>query len=176
MPALLSVSAAPGGCNGSGGIANANATGGRTPYTYSWSNGETTSTATALGNTTYTVTVTDHCGTTGTASVHIMCLFLERPTNDSMKGNNPLGTDNMVEVKDISIYPNPNNGEFTISGLDNGMMIEMYDYTGRLINKEIVNNETMQFNLSNQANGIYLVRIISPDGNLVTQKKIVKQR
>jgi len=57
-------------CNGScDGQATANASGGTSPYVYSWTNGETTATDTALCAGNYTVTVTDAAGCTNTDSV-----------------------------------------------------------------------------------------------------------
>ncbi len=51
-------------CNGGAGEATADVTGGSMPYTYLWSNGQTTQTATGLTAGTYTVTVNDanNCG------------------------------------------------------------------------------------------------------------------
>lgn len=49
-------------CIDSLGKSTANPTGGIAPYTYSWSNGETTQTATGLHPGTYTCTVTDNAG------------------------------------------------------------------------------------------------------------------
>ncbi len=59
-------------CNGgSNGSATATASNGTTPYTYSWSGGQTTTSVTGLSAGTYTVTVTDHNGETGSATAAI---------------------------------------------------------------------------------------------------------
>jgi gliding motility-associated-like protein len=55
-------------CNGT---ATATATGGNGGYTYSWNNGQTTQTALALCDGTYTVTVTDIRGCTGSATATV---------------------------------------------------------------------------------------------------------
>jgi len=59
-------------CNGQNtGSATATATGGVTPYVYSWSNGGSGTTINNLAAGTYTVTVTDNAASTATASVTI---------------------------------------------------------------------------------------------------------
>ncbi len=59
-------------CNGQcTGTATSNPSGGTTPYTYLWSNGQTTQTATGLCAINYTVTVTDAGNNTATATVSI---------------------------------------------------------------------------------------------------------
>lgn len=60
-------------CNGgSDGSATVIVTGGTTPYTYLWSNGQTTSTATSLSAGLYSVTVTDAKGCTRVTSITIL--------------------------------------------------------------------------------------------------------
>ncbi|MBK9017083.1 MAG: T9SS type A sorting domain-containing protein [Saprospiraceae bacterium] len=66
---VVNVSAPAYVCTGSTASATANATGGNGSYTYLWSNGQTTQTATGLTAGTYTVTVTDSQGCFGSASV-----------------------------------------------------------------------------------------------------------
>ncbi|MGB5943846.1 MAG: T9SS type A sorting domain-containing protein [Leeuwenhoekiella sp.] len=59
-------------CNGGNdGIIELDATGGNVPYSYSWSNGATTSTISGLEAGTYNVTVTDANGCTSTSTVTI---------------------------------------------------------------------------------------------------------
>ncbi|UTW67766.1 BspA family leucine-rich repeat surface protein [bacterium SCSIO 12643] len=59
-------------CNGlSNGAAMASATGGTTPYTYSWNTGATTASITGISAGTYSVTVTDNMGSTDSTSITI---------------------------------------------------------------------------------------------------------
>jgi sugar lactone lactonase YvrE len=59
-------------CNGgSNGSASVTVSNGTTPYTYSWSGGGTNTTKTGLSAGTYTITVTDNVGVTGSATVSI---------------------------------------------------------------------------------------------------------
>ncbi|MBK5285973.1 MAG: T9SS type A sorting domain-containing protein [Bacteroidia bacterium] len=69
---VVSVSASNINCNGAdNGSAMANPSGGTLPYTYQWSDSNTSQTILNLSPSTYTVTVTDAIGCTGTASVII---------------------------------------------------------------------------------------------------------
>jgi hypothetical protein len=143
--------------------------GGTSPYTYHWSPGSyTNKTENALANGTYTITVTDNNGCTASFSYTFKCAAPER-IKDSSK------TTGCCRVEDISLYPNPNSGEFTIKGLQSGMVIECYNILGQIIYSSTSGNEDSQeFNISQQPNGIYLVRIMSKDGTFVVQKKVVK--
>jgi PKD repeat protein len=58
-------------CNQSNGSATASVTGGTPGYSYLWSNGQTSATASGLAAGTYTVTVTDASGCTTTASATV---------------------------------------------------------------------------------------------------------
>ncbi|HTA26613.1 MAG TPA: hypothetical protein VK809_02410, partial [Bacteroidia bacterium] len=64
--------------------------------------------------------------------------------------------------------------EFTVSGLTQGQILQMYDYAGNFINTVKVDRPTMRLNIAAQPNGMYLIRILAQDGTLVSQKKIVK--
>jgi gliding motility-associated-like protein len=72
IPPTLVTSHTPVICNGqTNGTATVVASGGLTPYTYLWSNGQTGATASGLGASTYSVTVTNvyGCAATATATV-----------------------------------------------------------------------------------------------------------
>ena len=81
---------------------------------------------------------------------------------------------NIKNSKNISIFPNPGTGNFTISGLLRGQVIELYNYIGQKISSTRVSDATMHFNISDHANGVYLVRIVNKDGIIITQMKMVK--
>ncbi len=146
------------------------ASGGIPAYSYSWSpGGATSATEPVVDESNYTVTVTDHNSCSVTTLVYTQCSGSIRPNN--YKPETGLNT---VQTTNISLYPNPTNGQFTIAGMDAGMIVEMYDYTGRMVTRHAATDETMQLNLSGQANGIYLIRILDNTGNLVSQQKVVK--
>lgn len=70
-PSVTAVATGNANCNGGGGAASSSASGGTPPYTYMWSNGQTTATINNLSPGTYTVTVKDGAGCTASASVSI---------------------------------------------------------------------------------------------------------
>ena len=67
-----STSSTPSSCSSNDGTATVNATGGNGPYTYLWSNGQTTQTATALPTGIYTVNITDANGCVGMSSTTVL--------------------------------------------------------------------------------------------------------
>jgi len=69
-PPAPTLVATNGACGNLGAINNT-VTGGQSPYTYAWSNGPVTEDLTGLASGTYTVTVTDANGCTGSASATI---------------------------------------------------------------------------------------------------------
>ena len=79
----------------------------------------------------------------------------------------------------LSVYPNPNKGEFTvqfISATANDIKIAVYDIGGRqLLNKSFTNTGAIeqQLSLGNAHAGVYLVNI--QDGDKTVTKKIVIQ-
>jgi uncharacterized repeat protein (TIGR03803 family) len=77
---------------------------------------------------------------------------------------------------EVVIYPNPNNGVFTVSirndqlGISN--QIEIYNMLGEKIYIGKINSATTELDLSNQAQGIYLYRM-TEQGNLVSEGKFI---
>jgi hypothetical protein len=70
------------------------------------------------------------------------------------------------------IYPNPNNGRFTIT-IENkeSALIEVYDVMGKQVFIENTNEARRKINISNQPKGIYMVNI-TVGNNLFTEKVI----
>jgi hypothetical protein len=152
-----SLTSAQGACNGEASVTIVS--GGTAPYTYKWSNaaGSTTDTIKDLCVGNYCCVVTDNNGCTETTCVNILT-----------------GINNISNASNINIYPDPNAGSFTVAGVIQGQVIELYNAIGQQLSSATVDKPTMYFNIATQADGIYLVRILNKDGTLVTQKKIVK--
>ncbi len=161
---------------GGKGTVVANVTGGTPAYHYIWSNGTSTvgilKTET-LPNGSYTVTVFDshNCPGAQTNVTISACPDVLPRNRDKGEGNNN-------GLTEISIYPNPSNGQFKcsitseVSGITT---IEAYSMLGqRVYAQPILDTYRFSIDLSNQVNGIYLIRILDKDGNLVGMKKVVK--
>ena len=170
QPAAISIvtnSRPDGGSND--GSAWVHVSGGYGPYHYSWSPGGG-ATDSIYGKThgTYCCTITDANGCTSSACVDI-------------KYN--LGVDNIASNSaQINVYPNPNNGQFTIqSSVVNGTAsVEIYNILGKEIYTSSLNagkNRNTTINIGNQPNGIYLYRVISnEDGSQLGDGKIILQK
>ncbi len=174
QPAPIAVTISGPTCTGNSGKGTvvANATGGTPGYNYTWSNGITTvgtAQRETFVNGSYTVTVGDrHNCAKATATIDFrLCPTTLREGAD-VKGDDNNG------LSELTVYPNPTNGQFTISGLEQGQIIEMYDYTGRKISTISVSCINMQLNISDQPNGVYLIRILDKNGIPVSEKKVVK--
>lgn len=76
-PPTLSITTSPDQCDITSGHATANASGGQTPYTYAWNNGQSTATAIPLAAGLYTVTVTDGTGCTAIDSATVIHIGLD---------------------------------------------------------------------------------------------------
>ena len=76
----------------------------------------------------------------------------------------------------IGINPNPSLGEFIISitSISGNKTAEIYNTVGQLIFREPLVSLQTKINLSEQANGVYFVRIIE-NGNTVYYSKIIKE-
>ncbi len=85
------------------GSASVAVAGGTGPYSFVWSNGQTTQTISGLAQGTYTVTATDSKDCEQTASVLV---------------NATTGIDNTAQMLAFNIYPNPTKGEIVLQ-LDN---------------------------------------------------------
>ena len=61
-------------------------------------------------------------------------------------------------LEGVLVYPNPNNGEFIVEGLEVGAIVEVVDEKGRVIYSQNVDENTMNFNLKNVSYGKYFLK------------------
>lgn len=79
---------------------------------------------------------------------------------------------NCNQVEGISIYPNPNNGSFIVSGISEEEEIQLTDALGRTL---LSKKGEMNYELNNLQEGIYFVIIKSKFGLVQTQKIVVQR-
>ena len=87
---------------------------------------------------------------------------------------------------EISVYPNPSNGNFTIAisysaDITGWQTIEVYNELGAKIYEAALQPQTSkrvlnEINLGNQPDGVYLYRVIDENGTLTGQGKLVIQK
>jgi hypothetical protein len=130
--------------------------GGTPSFSYEWSNGVTTKNLSSLDHGVYAVTVTDNNSCQNTSSYEV-----ENLTSVLNVENSDL----------ISIYPNPNHGSFTIN-TQLKWVLEIYDLNGRKI-KMTEGSGVQHIEMDNQKQGIYIVYVITGEGNF--QMKIQVQ-
>ena len=92
---------------------------------------------------------------------------------------NALKTEPLVNNENILIYPNPSNHLMYIEfKIDHGskIILNFYDLYGRFIkeSKLDTNNSKLQFNISDLADGIYLLNISNAEGSLDETHRIIK--
>lgn len=87
------------------------------------------------------------------------------------------GTQEIEINPSFAIYPNPNNGQFVISGVKSSQAgVQIIDLSGRIVLDEKMNVSGERISLTTDAlsNGVYQVRVISSDKS-ETLKMIVKK-
>ena len=92
-----------------------------------------------------------------------------------------VSVDDLSEVTNWSITPNPSNGPVRVAlelnATYNEVSIEIFDVTGKMVASKISNNVNAvnhQFDFSNLANGLYLAKI-GVDGNYTTEKIMINK-
>ena len=129
---------------------------------YIWSNGGTGPTIIVSTGGIYCVTVTDLCADLANDCKNIT--MLADTTVEISEGN--------IQNK-IAIYPNPNNGRFSIESTQIIKDFEIYNCLGKLIyKKDPMEKGTTPVNIEEYASGIYLLKMIT-NKNIFTQKIIV---
>ncbi|MBR4738682.1 MAG: T9SS type A sorting domain-containing protein [Bacteroidales bacterium] len=108
-----------------------------------------------------------HTGTEWQQSIHSGSLML-RPCFGATA---TVGMENPeLRLLNVTIYPNPVSDKVHIDGLPYGSRIELYDTFGRLVYSDF----TTHFSLLTFPNGLYLLRVVTPSGEMRSVKLIIK--
>ena len=151
-----------GTCNGT---ATVTVSGGVSPYSYLWSNGDTTAATDSLCFGTYSCTITDFDGDTNVVNATIQMVNIT-----------VIGEDALM----LKVFPNPNKGVFTFECKGNNRKclsgkIVIFNLLGEVIFQTATSGKepSTSIDLSGNGNGIYFLQLISEKGNSVPIKIIV---
>jgi len=140
--------------------------------TYLWNNASTAQTiqvdGTSIGannSETFTVTVTNNWGCSDQASVTITAIDCSGIEDFTTRGT-------------LLIYPNPNNGNFTLhlTGITGKATLNVVKSTGELVKYEdltLQGDFIQAFQMDNMAAGVYYIKIVTQTAT-ITEKVVVK--
>ncbi len=80
---------------------------------------------------------------------------------------------NESETPFFSIHPNPSNGSFNISCNSNIHMIQVLDYSGRIVREENVDSKQFLCDSQKLESGVYVINILTENGNYSTRIQIL---
>ncbi len=75
---------------------------------------------------------------------------------------------------ELSIYPNPTTNYLTLKTEDNtNLSYQLYDFQGKIIENEIVSNNSTRISLEEQPTGIYFLNVVKSN-RIVKTFKVIK--
>ena len=100
-----------------------------------------------------------------------------------MEYNGPIGINELKETNAITVFPNPSTGVFTFQFSQSELVedrstIDIYNMLGEKVYAAPLNfskGTSTTISLSDYSAGIYLYRITTKDGNLVSTGKLIKE-
>ncbi|HBF20084.1 MAG TPA: hypothetical protein DDW81_08295 [Cryomorphaceae bacterium] len=97
---------------------------------------------------------------------------------DSAARANPFSVEEVVSVARVEVYPNPASEWFKVTSAGHtNMSADIYDLNGRVIlSSNSSNGEELEVNVSGLTNGIYLMRILDRDGNVLSTQKVIVRK
>ncbi|MBI3502889.1 MAG: gliding motility-associated C-terminal domain-containing protein [Bacteroidetes bacterium] len=123
-------------CNaGTNGTATATVNGGSSPYTFSWSSGQTTSVATNLSAGNYSVTVTDNSGCSSTQTV-----MLTQPNAISVSPSSTANTSCVSPNGSATANASGGTSPFTYSWSNGGTTSQISNLTSQIYSVTITDN------------------------------------
>ncbi|PKP17955.1 MAG: hypothetical protein CVU05_14560, partial [Bacteroidetes bacterium HGW-Bacteroidetes-21] len=170
LTATLSPTCTPSGlCQGT---ITATPTNGNSPYTYIWSNNQTTQTATNLCENRYYVTITDANGCKYNSNARI------KKCNPNAAPADIFASKSSNSTTDFYITPNPGSAivRLYVSEYDGMADVRIYNSTGSLFysqNKVNLSESDIEFSVSNWTKGIYMV-VVYTDSEAITKRLIVE--
>ena len=137
--------------------------GGMTPYTISWSHGDSSFNPTNLSAGNYTVTLTDDNNCQSIETFNLL---------------GPVGINDIDLITNFTLFPNPTKSSFNVTASFSTTLkgeIELTNLLGQVLNRFSFNNSSLkeEFDVSQLPTGIYLVTLKTEGGQL-TKKLVVE--
>ncbi len=108
-------------------------------------------------------------------------MYLADNGNQRYRKISPISTDipDLTNVDDVTVYPVPNSGKMTVDLPGGGYnAIRVYDAVGRIIYSQTLDenqqNQTLNLNIGNVPNGIYVMQICTQKRNIGKRIVITK--
>ncbi len=82
-----------------------------------------------------------------------------------------------IAAPSVTVYPNPTNGIFTIelAGYNNPFTVQIYNILGKKVMSDVLSGNSNSADISSQPSGVYFYRVLTKNGSLIGDGKIVKQ-
>ena len=87
-------------------------------------------------------------------------------------GPEPVGID-VTASKTLALYPNPASTSVTLTGMENGAVVTLLDFSGREVMRRSTTGDRMNISLDGLAKGAYFVRVAGKS-SVATRKLIVR--
>ena len=85
-------------------------------------------------------------------------------------GSSALGIENVVEKRDLHIWPNPASQRVMLDGISDGEYVEIFDLCGR----KVFSTNQSNIEVDGWLDGAYVVRVISKKNSATAHKLIIK--
>jgi len=85
-----------------------------------------------------------------------------------------LNSDELSQVMEINLYPNPNNGIFSVSANIQVSDIEIFNIIGKVVHKQKLTNAANVVNLNTQPSGVYFYKVYQGKEAVFSGKLVVK--
>jgi len=83
---------------------------------------------------------------------------------------------NETGINDVSVYPNPSNGSFSVAGLHENDVVEILDTKGtKVYARKISEEDYLTVDDERFENGIYFLSVLFPDGTKITKKVAINR-
>lgn len=164
QPAKITFSNLTGYCAGNtcSGAILITVSGGYPPYSYSWSDGQTSPMPIGLCDGSYTLTVTDSRG----------CTAVSKKIKVNKKGNcveySISGAEAKTNEYNFTVYPNPVTDNIVVSksGGDVPFSVSIYDITGKKVyetDEEGITENAVEINVTRWNRGLYMIVIMAEE-------------